>query len=161
MENSKSLSASWERWEFREFFTPYSKKLTGLANDERQTPALWDTCEGCILWLPSTLDRCESLSLPKLPEGVLGHPIVVLRVSVSGPEDAVVSFASMRSFKDNGPDESHHLFWDRYLKISTVQIQGGAALHGTARGKVGRRRGQNGNRYGSGNVPSLTAKTLF
>jgi hypothetical protein len=34
----------------------------------------------------------------------------------------------MRSFKDDGPDETQPLFWDRYLKIATANSQVGAEI---------------------------------
>jgi hypothetical protein len=43
----------------------------------------------------------------------------------------IQTFATMRSFKDDGPDETHPLFWRRYLKIGTANSQVGAELDGT------------------------------
>jgi hypothetical protein len=93
------------------------------------------------------------------PEGVLGHPILVLHVSVSGPENAVITFATMRSFKDDGPDETHPLFWDRYLKIAMANSQVGAKLNGTSSGKAAR--GGSGSRSAvSGKLLSFTRGSL-
>ena len=56
-----------------------------------------------------------------------------------GPENAVITFAIMRSFKDDGPDETHPLLWDRYLKIATANSQVGAELNRTLPEKAARK----------------------
>ena len=142
MERSDTFSASWNGSESRNTFAPYAKKLRSPTNGEKGTLALWDMCDGCILWLPLEHDRGKSYGPLTPPDGVLGHPVLVLHVSVSGPENAVVTFATMRSFKDDGPDESHPLFWDWYLKIATADSQDGDKLNGTISGKAARGMGK-------------------
>jgi hypothetical protein len=45
----------------------------------------------------------------------------------------------MRSFKDDGPDKTHPLFWDRYLKIETANSQDGHKLNRILLGRKLRR----------------------
>ena len=75
-------------------------------------------------------DLCKTSGPLTPPKGVLGHPVLVLHISVSGPENAVITFATMRSFKDDGPDETHPQFWHRYMKIGTANSQVGAEPNG-------------------------------
>jgi hypothetical protein len=159
MEHSNTFSASWKGSEFRDTFAPYAGKLRSPTKGERESAALWDICAGCILWLPLEYDRCKNSGPLTPPDGVLGHPILVLHVSVSGPENAVITLATMRSFKGDGPDETDPLFWDRYLKIATANSQVGAKLNGTLLGKAARGGRRKGSRsLVSGKLLSFTAK---
>jgi hypothetical protein len=159
MEHSNTFSASWKGSEFRDIFAPYGGKLRSPTKNGREPPALWDIYNGCILWLPREYEWWKDYGLLAPPEVVLDHPILVLDVSVSGPENAVITFATMRSFKDNGPNETHPLFWDRYLKIATANSQVGAQLNGKLLRKAARGGRRKGSRSGvSGKLPSFTAK---
>ena len=143
IEHRNTLSASWIRSEFWDTFAPYAGKLRSSSKGERDPAALWDIYDGCILWLPLEYGRCKNSGPLAPPEGVLGHPILVLHVSVSGPENAVITSVTMRSFKDDGP-ETHPLFWRRYLKIGTANSQVEAELNGTLLGKAARERRRKG-----------------
>ncbi len=165
MEHSNTVSASWKGSEFRDTLAPHSGKLRGSSKGERDPAALWDICGGCILWLPLECDLSKTSGPLTPPKGVLGHPILVLDVSVSEPENAVITFATMRSFKDDGPDETHPLFWQRYLKIGTANSRVGAELNWKLLGKAatGRGRGRGKGRKDSRSVASgkLISPTVF
>ncbi|KFY63477.1 hypothetical protein V496_03948 [Pseudogymnoascus sp. VKM F-4515 (FW-2607)] len=58
-----------------------------------------DIGPGCILWLPKDYRRRQGSTLHEPPAGALNHPILVLSVTVTGPRDAIIVFALLRSFK--------------------------------------------------------------
>ena len=116
-EHGDPSTAEWEKSEFRDIFLPFTSKLKSSTESTRETAALWDICPGCILWLPLEYNPLKSAVPMRPPRRVLEHPVVVLNISVSGPEDAIITFAVMRSFKAGGFDESRPGFWKRHLKI--------------------------------------------
>jgi len=93
--------ASWTKSDYAKIFSKYSRKLCGPQNTSmRKRPALWDICPGAILWLPpkSSITPSTLLRFPKLMDlnkNAFNHPVMVLDVSITGPEDAVVTFAPM------------------------------------------------------------------
>lgn len=113
---------AWKSSPFCDVFKPHTTKLRRRYHGPRARPALWDIGDGCILWLPKNYTPPPSQDNPlrNPPKGALDHPILVLDVDVSGPENAIISFATMRSFKAcaNGPDHSRPDFWWWFMQIS-------------------------------------------
>ncbi|OBT73957.1 hypothetical protein VF21_07420 [Pseudogymnoascus sp. 05NY08] len=77
-------------------FAPYTTKLLKRTEGWESRPALWDISPG------------------------LNRPIVVLSVDVSGPEDAIVTFMNIRSFKSVGAKTSPPNFWKKHLPLSRL-----------------------------------------
>ncbi|KAL5344372.1 hypothetical protein ACLOAV_010632 [Pseudogymnoascus australis] len=99
-------------------FAPYTTKLLNPTEGWEKRPALWDISRGCLLWLPPNYKFSEDTRLRHPHPMVLNHPIVVLSVDVSGPEDAIVTYMVIRSFKSLGAKTSTPSFWMRHLPIS-------------------------------------------
>lgn len=51
------------------------------------------------MWLPKGYRSRQGSTLHEPPAGALNHPILVLSVTVTGPRDAIIVFALLRSFK--------------------------------------------------------------
>lgn len=99
-------------------FAPYTTKLLKRTEGWEGRPALWDISPGCLLWLPPNYKNPEDTKLLHPHPNSLNHPIVVLSVDVSGPEDAIVTFMNIRSFKSDGAKTSLLNFWKKYLPLS-------------------------------------------
>jgi len=110
---------------------------------EQIPPALWDICNGCILWLPSEseiYDDSPSAQLSHIHPAAFNHPIVVLRIDLYSPSDATITFATVCSFNNRRvtPAAAPHLA-SRCLPVwPTSQIPGDTAqlfleLHHRAR----------------------------
>ncbi|KFZ00364.1 hypothetical protein V500_01067 [Pseudogymnoascus sp. VKM F-4518 (FW-2643)] len=99
-------------------FAPYTTKLLKQTEGWERRPALWDISPGCFLWLPRNYKNPEDPNLLHPHPNSVNHPIVVLSVDVSGPEDAIVTFMLLRSFKSSGARMSLINFWKRHLPIS-------------------------------------------
>lgn len=79
------------------------------------------------MWLPKDYHRRQGSTLHEPPAGALNHPILVLSVTVTGPRDAIITFAILRSFtKDrennttgtnNCVDTSKHGRQGQFVKI--------------------------------------------
>ncbi|ELR04267.1 hypothetical protein GMDG_06667 [Pseudogymnoascus destructans 20631-21] len=85
-------------------FAPYTTKLLKRAEGWEGRPALWDISPG------------------------VDHPIVVLSVDVSGPEDAIVTFIGIQSFKSVGAKTSLLNFWKKYLPLSRSRARAGETI---------------------------------
>lgn len=120
--------ASWKDLNENESFDIFSKYTTKLDSpqltSERERPALWDICNGCVLWLPPKHTITPSIlhkyrKLLKLDKRSFNHPIMVLDIAVSGPEDAVVTFARMTSKSSitSDADKLQALRHGSYMKI--------------------------------------------
>ncbi|KFY08630.1 hypothetical protein V492_06064 [Pseudogymnoascus sp. VKM F-4246] len=116
-ESDRQLRAQQES-DYGPAFTPYTTKLFDETEAWKERPALWDISPGCLLWLPSDYKNPDDTQLLHPHPNSLNHPIVVLSVDVSGPEDAMVTFMPIRSFKSRGAKTSLLSFWKRYLPIS-------------------------------------------
>ena len=119
-------TASWIGWSGAAALWPYTQKLSQPRKDSRQDnrdrPALWDISSGCVLWLPAKdLISPDALAQSqRLLDGnpkMFDHPVLVWDVEVSGPEDAVVTFMFMRSFK-NHPEAKLSKLRPQYLRIA-------------------------------------------
>lgn len=99
-------------------FAPYTTKLLKQTEGWERRPALWDISPRCFLWLPRNYKNPEDPNLLHPHPNSVDHPIVVLSVDVSGPEDAIVTFMLLRSFKSSGARTSLINFWKRHLPIS-------------------------------------------
>jgi hypothetical protein len=101
------VSAENRRFNFIKHITlSHCKASDTYCHEFYEPTALWDICDGFILWLPLKYDRCKN-SKPLTPsERVLSHLILVSHVSVSGSENAVITFAIMHLFKNDGLDEA-------------------------------------------------------
>ncbi|OBT64318.1 hypothetical protein VE03_06803 [Pseudogymnoascus sp. 23342-1-I1] len=99
-------------------FAPYTTKLLERNEGWKSRPALWDISPGCLLWLPLYYNNFGDTELLHPNPESLDHAIVVLSVNVSGPEDAIVTFMQLRTFKSLGPRTSLLKFWKRHLPIS-------------------------------------------
>lgn len=99
-------------------FAPYTTKLLKRTEGWEGRPALWDISPGCLLWLPPNYKNPEDTKLRHPHPNSLNHPIVVLSVDVSGPEDAIVTFMNIRSFKSDGAKTTLLNFWKKYLPLS-------------------------------------------
>ncbi|OBT92631.1 hypothetical protein VE01_09813 [Pseudogymnoascus verrucosus] len=99
-------------------FAPYTTKLLKRTEGWEERPALWDISPGCLLWLPPYYKNPEDTNLLHPHPNSVDHPIVVLSVDVSGPEDAIVTFMTIRSFKSFGAKTSLLNFWKKYLPLS-------------------------------------------
>ena len=77
---------------------PYSTAAK-VSEGSRPQPEIWDICNGCILWLPpkdavnKLLDHRPSSHEPSF----FNHPVLILDTEVTGPRDATVRFANIRS----------------------------------------------------------------
>jgi hypothetical protein len=86
------VSAENRRFNFIKHITlSHCKASDTYCHEFYEPTALWDICDGFILWLPLKYDRRKN-SRPLTPsEGVLSHLILVSHVSVSGSENAVIT----------------------------------------------------------------------
>lgn len=76
------------------------------------------------MWLPKAYRRRQDSTLRDPPASVLDHPIVVLSVTVTGPKDAIIVFAILRSFAskrsstgNNIVDISEQGYTGQYVEI--------------------------------------------
>jgi hypothetical protein len=100
--------ASWKNRDGNKHYEAFRMYTTKLDRPQilngRERPALWDICSGVVLWLPRK-DAITPWTLRKFPRLLnlkpryFNHPVMVLDVNVTGPEDAVVIFALMDSLK--------------------------------------------------------------
>ena len=92
-------SPGWVREPAVEYqLRPYSTAAK-VSQGSRPQPEIWDICNGCILWLP-TKDVVNKLLDPRLSShspSFFDHPVLILDIQVSGPWDAIVRFANIRS----------------------------------------------------------------
>ncbi|OBT83321.1 hypothetical protein VE02_08700 [Pseudogymnoascus sp. 03VT05] len=101
-------------------FAPYTTKLLKRTEGWESRPALWDISPGCLLWLPPYYKNPNGTNLRHPHPDSLNRPIVVLSVDVSGPEDAIVTFMNIRSFKLVGAKTSLPNFWKKHLPLSRL-----------------------------------------
>ncbi|OAF57677.1 hypothetical protein VC83_05541 [Pseudogymnoascus destructans] len=109
-------------------FAPYTTKLLKRAEGWEGRPALWDISPGCLLCPPPHYKNPEDINLLHPHPNSVDHPIVVLSVDVSGPEDAIVTFIGIQSFKSVGAKTSLLNFWKKYLPLSRSRARAGETI---------------------------------
>lgn len=117
-DTSESRSSKEQDVGYGPAFEPYTTKLYKQTEGWRECPALWDIAPGCLLWLPSYYKNPEDMNLLHPHPNSLNYAIVVLSVDVLGPEDAIVTFMQIRSFKSAGAKTSLLNYWKNSLPIS-------------------------------------------
>ncbi|CAD6590628.1 MAG: hypothetical protein ASARMPRED_004945 [Alectoria sarmentosa] len=117
--NTDTWRPSWERQpKINDLLRPYSTAAV-VYDGRRPRPELWDICNGCILWLPPKQDVGE-VPDPRLSSrhpDFFDHPVLVLKIEITGPQDAIVDFAKMTSLGNSSLGRIHSSYLDRYLPV--------------------------------------------
>ena len=117
--NINTWRPSWEQSpEFSNLLRPYSTAKV-VYNERRPRPELWDICDGCILWLPPKQEIPEILDskLSSRNPGFFDHPILVLKIDITGPQDATVHFVKMTSLRKRSLKTINPSSRDQYLPV--------------------------------------------
>ena len=94
-----------------------------VSEGSRPRPEIWDICNGCILWLPPK-DAVNKLLNPRLSSqepSFFNHPVLILGIEVTGPRDATVRFANIRSLHKRSLKDIPRSESDHYLPIFPTQ----------------------------------------
>ena len=117
--NEGTWEPAWVRepaFEYR--LRPYSTAAR-VSEGSRAQPEIWDICNGCILWLPPK-DAVIKLLGPRLSShgpSFFDHPVLILDIEVTGPRDATVQFANIRSLHKLSLRDIPRSESDHYLPI--------------------------------------------
>ena len=117
--NADTWGPSWEQHpKLSHVLRPHSTAVV-VSDGSRPQPELWDICNGCILWLPRKADIRKLLNpgLARFNPAFFDHPILVLKIESTGPQDATVHFAKMTSLGKRPLEHKNPAHQDGYLPI--------------------------------------------